>query len=165
MLDSITYQAVPMAADSTYEIGMLANADSYVSDTVVGTGHLRVTVSPENVKVDFVRAYLPADTLVAHKNGEVAFSYTIGSAKGSAVNELLEADKVIIYPNPSSDLINVKLPANIEKQQLHLYNTMGQLVSNSQTQSIDVNALPNGVYILSVETSIGSVNKRVIINR
>ena len=76
ILDSITYQAVPMAADSTYEIGMLANADSYVSDTVVGTGHLRVTVSPENVKVDFVRAYLPADTLGAHKNGEVAFSYT-----------------------------------------------------------------------------------------
>ena len=165
MLDSITYQAVPMAADSTYEIGMLANADSYVSDTVVGTGHLRVTVSPENVKVDFVRTYLPADTLGTHKNAEIAFSYTIGSVKVSAVNELIEADKVIIYPNPSSDLINVSLPANIEKQQLNLYNTIGQLVSNSQTQLLDVSALPNGVYILSVETSIGSVNKRVIINK
>jgi hypothetical protein len=81
------------------------------------------------------------------------------------VNELLEADKVIIFPNPSSALINVSLPANIEIQQLNLYNTMGQLVSNSQTQLLDVSALPNGVYILSVETSIGSVNKRVIINK
>lgn len=37
MLDGVTYQACPMAADSTYEIGKLANADAYVSDTLDGT--------------------------------------------------------------------------------------------------------------------------------
>ena len=30
------------------------------------------------MKLDFVRAYLPADTMGVHKNGEIAFSYTIG---------------------------------------------------------------------------------------
>lgn len=79
MLDSVTYQAVPMAADSTYEIGKLANADAYTADTLDGTGHIRVTVSPDCVKVDYIRAYLPADTLSGlHHNGEVAFSYTVG---------------------------------------------------------------------------------------
>lgn len=77
-LDSIVYQAVPMAADSTYNIGMLANADSYISDTLDGTGHIRVTVNPQYAEIDYIRAYLPADTLSGlHRNGEVAFSYRV----------------------------------------------------------------------------------------
>lgn len=78
VLDGITYQACPMAADSTYEIGMLANAGAYTADTLPGSGHIKVEVTPSCVKVDFIRAYLPADTMGIHKNGEVAFSYTIG---------------------------------------------------------------------------------------
>ena len=78
VLDSITYQSTPMAADSTYEIGFLANAGAYLSDTLNGTGHIRVKVNPAYVQVDFVRAYLPADTVSGvHHNGEVAFSYKV----------------------------------------------------------------------------------------
>lgn len=80
VLDSVTYQAVPMPSDSTYGLGFIANAGAYVSDTVDGSGHIRVTVSPTCVKVDYVKAYLPADTLSgAHHNREIGFSYTIGS--------------------------------------------------------------------------------------
>ena len=78
VLDGITYQSCPMAADSTYEIGMLANASAYTTDTLSGSGHIKVSVTPSCVKVDFVRSYLPADTMGVHKNGEIAFSYTIG---------------------------------------------------------------------------------------
>ena len=78
VLDSITYQSTPMAADSTYEIGFLANAAAYLSDTLNGTGHLRVKVTPAYAQVDFVRAYLPQDTISgSHHNGEVAFSYKV----------------------------------------------------------------------------------------
>ena len=78
VLDTITYQSVPMAADSTYNIGFIANANSYLTDTLNGTGHIRVTVNPSYVKVDYVRAYLPADTLSGvHHNGEVPFSYLV----------------------------------------------------------------------------------------
>ena len=79
-MDNVVYQSLPMAADSTYVIGMLANAAAYVSDTLDGTGHMRVTVSSDCVKVDYVRAYLPKDTVGGlHHNGEVAFSYTVGA--------------------------------------------------------------------------------------
>ncbi len=84
ILDGVTYQEVPMPSDSTYQIGMLANASAYTSDTLDGTGHIKVTVSPVGVKVDYIRAYLPADTISGiHHNGEVAFSYTVGN---TAVN-------------------------------------------------------------------------------
>ena len=80
ILNNVTYQEVPMAADSTYEIGKLANAGAYTADTLDGTGHIRVTVSPECVKVDYIKAYLPADTVSGlHHNGEIGFSYTVGT--------------------------------------------------------------------------------------
>jgi hypothetical protein len=77
ILDGVTYQEVPMPSDSTYQIGMLANADAYTSDQVDGTGHLRVNVSPSEVKVDYIQAYLPRDETVSRKNRQVAFTYLI----------------------------------------------------------------------------------------
>jgi len=43
-----------MPSDSTYLIGKLANADAYTSDTLDGTGHIKVTVSSGCVKVDYI---------------------------------------------------------------------------------------------------------------
>jgi hypothetical protein len=77
VMDGVTYQALPMPSDSTYQIGILANGDSYTSDVVGGTGHLRVNVAPAGITVDFIQAYLPADENGTRKNGNVAFSYFV----------------------------------------------------------------------------------------
>ncbi|MFN8241770.1 MAG: metallophosphoesterase [Bacteroidales bacterium] len=76
-LDGVVYQTVPMPSDSTYNIGYLANADAFTSDVLEGTGHLRVTVSPGGIRVDFVRAVLPNDETTAFKNRSVPFTYYI----------------------------------------------------------------------------------------
>ena len=41
------------------------------------SGHLRVTVSPENVKVEYVRSFLPKDETAQNKTGDIAHSYTV----------------------------------------------------------------------------------------
>ena len=41
------------------------------------SGHLRVTVSPTGVKVEYVRAVLPADETPELTNGAVSMVYTI----------------------------------------------------------------------------------------
>lgn len=92
-LDGVVYQEVPMPSDSTYQIGMLANADAYTDVTLDGAGHINVNVSSLGVKVDFVRAFLPADTKDGkHKNGEIAYSYTISPdgtiSKGSGLGNI-----------------------------------------------------------------------------
>ncbi len=76
-LEGVTYQTLPMPADSTYQIGIVANGDAFTSDVFGGAGHLRVTVSTSGIKVDFVQAYLPADEIGETKNRQVAFSYTV----------------------------------------------------------------------------------------
>ena len=73
-LDGIVYQECPFAAASDYGTGFPSNASDYKGGVMVNdSGHVRVTVSPTDVKVDYVRAYLPG----AGTNGTIGYSYTI----------------------------------------------------------------------------------------
>jgi hypothetical protein len=73
--DGIIYQETPNPADDTYTV---FNKDAYLSgDILPNSGYLRVTVSVEGARVDYVRAYLPKDETAERKDGEVAFSYTV----------------------------------------------------------------------------------------
>lgn len=163
ILDSVTYQEVPMPSDSTYEIGKLANADAYLSDTLDGTGHIRVTVNASCVKVDYVRAYLPADTLGVHKNGEVAFSYTIGNCAPASINVATEDHKIDIYPNPASSKLYVVSAQKIK--QIILRNALGASILNSSETVINVESVPNGIYFMSIQTEKSIITKKINIQK
>ncbi len=165
-LDGITYQAIPMPSDTTYEIGKLANADAYVSDTLDGSGHMRVTVNPTCVKVDYVRAYRPQDiTNGLHQNGEVAFSYTIGTCATTSVIEKNNVNDVGVFPNPTTDIINIKLYDNVKRFQISLVNSLGQIILEAQSKSIDLSKISNGIYFVHIKTDLFEANKKIIINR
>jgi hypothetical protein len=166
VLDGVIYQEVPMPGDSTYKIGMLANAGAYVSDTLDGTGHIRVTVSSSCVKVDFVRAYLPADTVSGiHHNREIAFSYTIGNCSTQGTKDKDKKQQVIVYPNPAKDKISIDLPEGTKTVQISLINTMGQILLQTQSKTVDLYSIQNGIYFLKVRTDSFEVNKKVILSR
>jgi hypothetical protein len=76
-LDGIVYLECPKPDDAGYAwqpygYGYTEGLypDGYL---LTNSGHIRVTVSPDEVTVDYVRAYLPGDGT----NGQVAYSYTI----------------------------------------------------------------------------------------
>lgn len=73
--DGVVYQELPEPADPAYT---LYNADAYKTGVKLpNSGHVRVTVSAADVKVEYVRAWLSKDEKDGHTNGEVAYSYTI----------------------------------------------------------------------------------------
>jgi hypothetical protein len=79
--DGLVYQEVPNPADPGY---VAYNQDRYESGVKLpNSGYLRVTVSPEQVKVDYVRCYLPKDETAGKQTGDVAHSYTIAAKRGS----------------------------------------------------------------------------------
>jgi PKD repeat protein len=86
-LDGVIYQTLPEPADPNYT---LYNDDAFLSgDKFPNTGYTRVGVSPDGVRVDYVRTYLPDDeSAVGGKvNGATAFSYWIsGSNTGPAAS-------------------------------------------------------------------------------
>ena len=164
-LDGVTYNEVPISCDSTYNIGMLANGDAYVGDKYDGAGHLRVKVSSSCVTVDFVRAYLPTDTLSgAHHNREVPFSYTIGTCPNGVVNPD-PGTLMRVYPNPARDKVNVLLPEEAGPAVIQLVNILGENLIITSSNSIDVSRLSNGVYFIMIHTADYDISKKVIICR
>ena len=78
-LDGVVYQVLPQPSNTNYRNGdKIAAEGGYLSGTVLGnSGHLRVTVSPDDVVVEYIRAYLPRDEAAGRTNGEVSYSYRI----------------------------------------------------------------------------------------
>lgn len=74
-LDGVIYQSVPNPADNTYSA---FNSESYKSgDVLPNSGFLNVSVSEQEVKVEYIRSFLSKDEKDERKNGMIAFSYTI----------------------------------------------------------------------------------------
>ncbi len=56
----------------------LYNADAFLTgDKLPNSGHVRATVSSSGIKIDYIRAFLPADEKNGLMNGGVAFSYNL----------------------------------------------------------------------------------------
>ena len=81
----------------------------------------------------------------------------------------LENDVLVktIYPNPFTDAINVEL-TNIKDVTISIYNTTGQLVKNVTVNSyitkIDVSKLPQGAYLVKVNSRDNNFSQVIIKN-
>ena len=74
-LDGIVYQEVPMPADHGY---VAYNEDRYRSGLKLpNSGFLRVSVAPAEVRVEYVRTYLPQDEGAGRRTGDVAHAYEL----------------------------------------------------------------------------------------
>jgi hypothetical protein len=146
-VDGLVYQECPMGADSTYEIGYLANADAYTGIQLDGSGYLRVTVSSDESKVDYVKSYLTKDETDSLKNGMTGYSYTVKS-KISDINETTGIKPEFeLYPNPANDFIYIfNQIGNIE-----IYNIFGVKIRDGITgnnSKIDISLLDKGIYFV-----------------
>jgi hypothetical protein len=172
-LDGLTYQEVPMPSDSTYEIGVLANADAYTDVTLEGSGHLRVMVSPTCVTVDYIRAYLPADTLGGvHRNREVAYSYTIGECSTTAVHKQEDEEKYSVYPNPASDMVWIQaLYASVTDRPIELVNINGArilstvLKNGSTSARLDLKGIAPGFYLAKILDGATPKMYKIVVSR
>ena len=167
ILDSVTYQEVPMMADSTYIKGMV-NASAYTSDTFENSGYVRVTVSPSCVKVEYVKNYLPQDTLSGvNHNKEVPFSYIIGTCDTTAtptgLKNIADGEAVKVFPNPANDHITVLFSDNPPDYDIRMYNTIGETILQTSISTIDVSRVPDGIYFLNIETEKYNVVKKIAI--
>lgn len=78
-------------------------------------------------------------------------------------NENLLENSIAIFPNPTSQILTIKVSQNIKLQRLSIYNISGQVLLSSKTaNSIDVSSLANGLYFLQIETNKGTLTKKFI---
>ena len=80
----------------------------------------------------------------------------------TASTEDVFANKFSVYPNPSSDVLNIRTNEPIDK--VELYNTIGQLIVAKKTTNINISSINIGVYILKIYSGNRIVTKKVMID-
>lgn len=70
---------------------------------------------------------------------------------------------VAVYPNPTSDVFNIDLPAGVEVLSSSLVDVMGRTTGVTYINGqMNVSALAKGVYFLNMETNQGSFTQKVV---
>ncbi len=89
----------------------------------------------------------------------------------TSVNEENSSNAFTIYPNPSSNLLNIETTfAKKENVHISLYNAMGVKVMNIEqglvvgtyNKQLNIESLPSGVYFLSIQTDNTTAIKKVV---
>jgi len=109
-LDCLIYQECPQPSHPNFSGVNSAKDYGYLNGEILpNSGHIRIRVQPNQIQVDYVRAYLPKNETANRKNRDVAATYTIPANKcydslatGIAMfwnDEYLRNEP---YPNPSN---------------------------------------------------------------
>ena len=68
--------------------------------------------------------------------------------------------KVIVYPNPTKDIINIASNVNISYS---VHDITGRtIIKDSTSEILDLTNVENGIYFLSISTEGKVFNKRII---
>ena len=88
---------------------------------------------------------------------------TTDSALAGESELKVESEKVKVFPNPASTVLNVEIQNNSEKDNFCLYNEFGQLVEctkmNNNFNSVSVSNLPAGLYYYRITDENGKLIK------
>ena len=99
---------------------------------------------------------------------------TVTNCGAAGIKSFANSALVTIYPNPSTDILEVTV-GNEQLTEIKIYDITGRLVlsqkptANSAKEgnsiTVDASGLPAGIYNASVTSSMGVVNKRLVIVR
>jgi len=106
----------------------------------------------------------PSGTTTTNYNGFIQCNLAL------AVNNLSLLDQSIsIYPNPSSDILNINLGTKLlekDVKSISIYDLKGTEIFHSDVfkSSIDIKKFNRGSYIIKIQVSNSSITKRFFVN-
>ena len=159
----------------TYRVLHVSDADDFFSgDIVCGIGHLtsffpeRLMRNSDGFRVEGLRCYWVEDELVFNLDGEeecdAIYSEVHGIEEGGPSTG---SGTLTIYPNPTDGVLFVQTlrATPLHDDTYRITNLMGQTLLTGQitgeTQQIDVTALPQGMYFITV----GEGTRKFVVNR
>lgn len=159
--DCLVYQETPQPSLPNFSNANQAAEYGYFEGQILpNAGHLRVSVSPEGVKTEYVRVYLPQNETPTRKNGDVSASYFIG--KTNCYDSLYTGTPVLwnsnyseerIYPNPTAGAVYIEFALQeAETINLAVYNENGALVRQLLSNAF----VPSGKFQIEWDGSDGN---------
>ena len=73
------------------------------------------------------------------------------------------AEMVSVFPNPTTGILNLKTPSNVDVTSVSLFDLLGKKVSSDYSNGvINMSSLSQGVYLLKAETSAGTLTQKIV---
>ncbi|OQP56794.1 peptidase [Niastella vici] len=99
--------------------------------------------------------------------------YTLKVQLGTASrgNDLVTSDvqKVAVFPNPTSNIVNINLTGFTGKSDVRLFDVNGRMIMQRQVSTtnsqLDISALPAGIYMMKIKNDGKEVNMTKIIKQ
>jgi hypothetical protein len=159
-----------------YKWALMSNGKIYGIPANCGSQYLHVINSPDSssttCNVQQHSVFLPtynAGTIPNYPN------YRLGKLDGSVCDTLTgsppapqRGDLALLYPNPTSNSVTVKVQQDELLKNVSLYNLIGEKVMEQDVSSfvselnINVAALLKGIYLVKVKTNKGVVYKKLV---
>lgn len=144
---SFFYQGINLPASIDYEPG--------------SHGYIAFKIKPKNTVVL---------NDVIENTANVYFDYnypiitnTVSTTVTALKNISFENASFGLYPNPAKNLLNINISDATALKTISVYNLVGQkILSFKVANSIDVSVLPQGSYLLTLETINGKATQRFI---
>lgn len=110
-------------------------------------------------------------------NGQIGFLANVKNGRGISIDEVLVdisstindfSEEIRIFPNPTSDNINIQLGDNFQNYEILIYNSLGQKI-HSQTENrnsleIEMSEFGAGIYFLKIQTENKIYTQKIVVN-
>ena len=146
--------------DQNVSGGFIQVSDSIYKKEIVisqwaesGTWYISSIAIWDNAENDYQNQYW---------NGSISPATFIVNSVASIYNIITDKNTLLVYPNPSSDFINIK---SEEVNQYFIYDKNGILVEKGTKQIINISNLALDMYLLKVVNKNGSISTVKIIKK
>ena len=100
-----------------------------------------------NIATNFVQSAMEVDYVRIYQQGSLA------------TTEVEKTKGLIVFPNPATDKLNLKIVENQIGNQVTIYSILGQelnsYILNTEETILDVSHYQNGIYLLKINTNSG----------
>lgn len=143
------------------------NMETKIVSTIAGTGETGFSGDGGNAK----DARLSNPTGLAFNNDGDLFIVDRGNNRIRKISGLSHYDesvvlenKILIYPNPSTDKVTVDLKEPSKLKEVSLFDLKGKNIQiQISDNSINVSKLPRGMYVLRVTTTEGTLEQKLVL--
>ena len=82
----------------------------------------------------------------------------------ASVDDFNNLNQLVVFPNPSNDMLNIKLSEGITLYKVKIYNTLGQIILETQDLKFSIENLASSTYLMKIFTSKGLTTRNFIKN-
>ena len=152
---------------SSYNVYRSVNGGSYELLTSLASTNTSYNDTSANVVDNFYEYYISIDVgscgTAPLQSFELKSNREFVNPNLSIGNNTWLNKAIILYPNPTTEIINVSTTNDVEVRSVLLYSAKGhKVIEADKTGPIDVSGLSEGIYYVTIKTNQGLVSKSVI---